>query len=120
MMTGRENELAAEGWNYLVNGLLDKVQAILRELRELRELKDWMMQVFGDVRDVRDVRQNTCVLTTTVPYRRHTRYYAAVAMGRCKQRRCKERRRHRREKRAARKRAKRMRERKGGECVWKS
>ena len=112
-MTGRENELAAEGWNYL-DGLLDKVQAILRELR------DWMMQVFGDMRDVRDVRQNTCVLTTTVPYRRHTRYYAAVAMGRCKQRRCKERRRHRREKRAARKRAKRMRERKGGECVWKS
>ncbi len=63
-MTGRENELAVEGWNYL-DGLLDKVQAILRELREL---KDWMMQVFGDVRDVRDVRQNTCVLTTTVSY----------------------------------------------------
>ena len=116
MMTGRENELAAEGWNYL-DGLLDKAQAILRELRELR---DWMMQVFGDVRDVRDVRQNTCVLTTTVSYWGHTRYYAAVAMGRCKQRRCKERRRHRREKRAARKRAKRMRERKGGVCVWKS
>lgn len=64
-MTGRENELAVEGWNYL-DGLLDKVQAILRELREL---KDWMMQVFGDVMDVRDVWQNTCVLTTTVPYR---------------------------------------------------
>lgn len=75
------------------------MQAILRELREL---KDWMMQVFGDVRDVRDVRQNTCVLTTTVSYWGNTRYYAAVAMGRCKQRRCKERRRHRREKRAAR------------------
>lgn len=54
------------------------MQAILRELREL---KDWMMQVFGDVMDVRDVWQNTCVLTTTVPYRGHTRYYAAVAMG---------------------------------------
>ena len=36
MMTGRENELAVEGWNYL-DGLLDKVQAILRELRELKE-----------------------------------------------------------------------------------